>query len=462
MPENLNNILTSQSVRHDEMDGQYPPLAYFYLPSVFFNEDKRGLLPSVLPPYQYRDYYFSPRMEVLLSTPRYESQWATAVGKAASKMASKAFEVESNAPRLRAEAQELLLYRTSAGNGLFGWVPFLNAHLWSYLCTGYGFIEVERATNRNGSKILGLHHLNPLRCRLTNDWEYPVEYMRLDGTRVKMAYWQVIVMVDMPDPTEGYYFGGFVLSAAERAYDQIKKLNAIEWFVYEKVSGKRPLGINFIRGIADGQLEDVIKGAEHDSQRRNYHVYQGAALVGVPIDQDIQVVTVPLAELPDGFNALEERQRADLVYANAIGLDPQDLNPQLLASGSIGTGTQAKVLADKASGSRLASWQPQFIHNINGQINRRVTIGFSERDPLDEQEHAKATKLRLENLAILVQDIGLSSDQAINMAVDAGDVPEEFLPVDQTDTETLRDDEKPVSEAEREQIAEEEETADNA
>jgi len=416
---------------------------------VVANHGAMPTLPRKLPlrPF-YHNSFRNERDRWLLAIPQYESQWASAIGIAIAKMASLAWEVESDVPRRRKVAQHWLL-NAGAGMGIFGWVPFLSMNLRSYLAVGREIIEIERATPANGSKVLNIHHLNPLRCRLTGNIQKPVAYLDDKGNERHLWWHQVMIISDMLEPTEGQM--GIDMSATERAYQQIRKLAAIEEYLYEKVSGQRPLAMYFLGGAIASRVEDAIQGAKDDAVRKGLSSYMGASIVPVPGDIPLNLVTIPLAELPDGFNAKDERERADLVYANAIGLDIQDLNPALIGRQGLGsTGNQSVVLADKAKGSILASWRQQMIHNLNElALDDKTTFTFSEEDLRDDKQQADNAKLRAETRGLQIDQFVITPEQARNLAVDDGDLPREFVIEDITGGAALGDDEKPVAEADK-------------
>lgn len=133
------------SVKRDE--GGY--VYQFIIPSYFYNTGVT--LPNQLPLDDLPWSYFSRRDLILLATPYFEAMWASAIGIAISKMASMAWEVESDVPLRRKKAQHWLL-NAGATMGLFGWIPFLSCHLRSYLAVGRAYVEIERSTPANGSR----------------------------------------------------------------------------------------------------------------------------------------------------------------------------------------------------------------------------------------------------------------------------------------------------------------------
>ena len=440
MTETIEQLRTLQfSVKKDEGGTMT-----FILPA--YDYGNRQALPPRLPNHDYTvNSYYRSRDRILLSTPQYEAQWANAIGLAIAKNASLAWAVESDIALRRNRAHEWLL-NAGAGIGLFGWVPFLSAHLRSYHTLGRAFIEIERATPANGSKVVNIHHLNPLRCRITGDNRFPVNYLSPDGKTRKLGWHQVMILQDLTDPTEGEM--GLEMSAAERAYPQIIKLAAMEWYVYEKISGRRPLALHFLGGAVQRQIDDVIASGQEDASRQGLVSYMGAAVAAVPGDVPLSLVTIPLAELPDRFEPEAERLRADLLYANALGLDPQDLNPGLVGRQGLGsTGNQSEVLANKKTDRPLATWRQQFMHQLNQlALDDQTTFTFREADLVDQGKEAENAKLRAETRQIQIEGGEITPDQATNLAVDTGDLPREFIEEDVTGGGLLTDTDQPERE----------------
>ena len=398
-------------------------------------------LPRVLPTEQ-RTVYRTKRDGIMLAAPRYESMWAVALGIAIAKQAALGWEIDSDAPRLRKQAQQMLL-ETGAGRGLFGWIPFLSRQLKSFFATGFQFYEIERATAARGSRIINIHHLNPLRCVLTGNPAAPVEYLGQDGRARPLAWYQVGIITDMLSATEDEVDQN--MSATARAWDAITKMAAIENFIYERVSGRRPLKLTFLGGATQRAIKDALQSAQHDADRQAIQSYMGAAIVGIPTDDvPLSLVEVALADLPDITDVERERLRADLVMANALGLDPQELNPALVGKSGLGSsGNQSQVLADKETGRLSAMWRASFIHQMNQLVlDGRTIFTFSERDLRDEQLQADNADKRQGTRKSMIDAGMITAPQATNLAVDSEDLPPEFLIEDDTAGGVLRDDEK--------------------
>lgn len=404
------------------------------------------VLPEHLPAYN-RYAFFGQKDSILLSAQNYEAMWADALAIAVTKAASWSWEVDSNISLRRKRAQQVLLNSTA---GIFtGWIHFMSAHLRGYLATGRAVVEIERETSAYSSSIRALHHLNPLRCQFTDDPQVPVLYYGSDGRVHELKYWQVMLFGDMVDPTLGDL--GMVQSAAERAYRPITLLAAIEQYLYEKVTGKRALALHFVQGLTQQKLQDAVASADDERSGKGGMIYMGAAVLPIPIpgDTPIQVATIPLAELPDGFDPQLLRDDAYIKYANAIGLDVNDVDPRLAARQALGSGAQSIILNEKSKGRGLSAWRQAWTHNLNWWVlDTATTFAFSEDTLDDDLKQAQLAQTRTDTNSKRIADGIITAEQARNLAVDDGDLPREFLQNDATGGGTLADDEKQMETAE--------------
>lgn len=404
---------------------------------------RSGVLPQNLPAYS-RFAFYSDRDWTLIRTPSHEGLWANAVATAVSKAAAWGWEVSGAVPLRRKRLQELLQYATA---GVFmGYVPFIQAHLRSYLLTGKAVVEIERETTAYSSQIKALHHLNPMRCRFTDNPRIPVQYMDRNGQIHELEYYQVMFFGDQIDPTEGDM--GTVESAAFRAYDRIKTLEAVHIYLYEKVTGVRPTEIEFIQGAVYNKIRDAMQSAEHEQERQGSIMYKGKVIVPVPSDIPLTSVTIPVTSVPDGFNYQEIHDNAAINYAAAIGMDVADVDPRLAQQPGIGSGAQAVVLDEKARGKGLSSWRESFAQGLHRLVaGSATTFAFSEQTLDDEVKRAGLKQTRVETRAQQIEMGEITVDQSRNMAADVGDIPAEYIEEDETETTTAGSEDNPDAES---------------
>ncbi len=380
--------------------------------------------------------WWEPQRDAVLSaTLDLEDMWASAVNQAITKFASRNFDVNDSddSTRRTTYGQELLL----DFDGPAQYTTAIARHLQDFLlCDNGAFIEIERAAAAPGSRPVALWHLDSARCRRTGNNRYPVVYVGFDGVERALRYDQVLMISDMPSPRVGLW--GVGRCAASRAWHTIIKLAAVETYFREKITGSGALALHFVSGVNTKQLEDVMQTSEIERENKRHFVYKGAVVVPVLGDRDVTVATVDLASVPDRFEVSEERRGAYLRYANAIGIPVQDIQP--LSGQGLGTGKQTEILDDAANDKGLAFWRVWFERTINRRVlPKTTTFSFGTNDLRDQKAKAEIALLRAQARAAQITSGEITPMQALNMAVDAKDVPQEFLPTDMTAGGVLSD-----------------------
>jgi hypothetical protein len=317
-------------------------------------------------------------------------------------------------------------------------VSGLGKHLRDYLTTDNGaFIEIVRQSSAAGSRIVGLRHLDSIRCYRTGDPERPLVYIDSVGRHHLLNYEDVIMLSDMP--SSRVEFRGYGICAARRAWETILKMTAMETYIREKVSGSRNLAIHIVNGISAQQLEGALTSSDNGTKQKGFVVYKGSTIIPMLKNETPSLVTIPLAEIPDGFNADSERKDAYLRYANALGIFVGEVQP--LSGQGLGTGTQSTILDESADGRGLAAWRRAFSHEITHRVfPTQTTFAFAAADFKDKKQKADTLAAWAGALKTLIETQTITPIQALNVLVDGGYMPKEFLPTDNTQGATVSDD----------------------
>lgn len=401
----------------------------------FWGGQSTFALPTELPAYYTTGVYSYPRDVILRSTILHEPQWANAVAIAAAKAASKSFDVDGDVPKRISDAHEMMVQL-----GGDGYVPSQKRGVLDYTCTNNGeFWEVVRSTSAAGSKIIGIVHLDSLRCRRTGDPDIPVIYFDLHGRIHELKYYQVFSIVDMPDPS--YPRENIGHCAAERAYSTIYEMAGLRTTINEKITGSGAHQLAVLQGMNDKQIKDILTTARSEAQAKGLVYYLGTILAAIASDAPVDIKTLQLRGLPENFDVKTERDNANLIYANSIGLVLTDLQP--LSGQGLGTGSQAIVIEEKASGRTQASRDKELTHCINEWVMPdKTTFAFSEKDTRDEQAKANVALAREQKRNSMILNGQIKPSQALQMAVDDDDAPKEFLPVDTTPGQSIADEDR--------------------
>jgi len=423
-----------------------------------------------VPSYTDLSAYWSPRRDwQLCATIEKESMWAAAVARTATKFAAHGFIIKDSQDSSRkvAASQELM----KRANGGEGWVPFALKIVQDLLLPDNGvFIRIRRqgeevhklklkasqetiaggekqtfdeaavTLSPPGSKITGLYHLDSLRCTRTGNLAYPVRFMAVNGEWQILRWDQVLMYADQPSPRAELF--GVGRSAADRAYKTIAKIAAMEQLGFEAITGGGANKLAFLQGISDQTLQGIIQSGQNAAQVKGWLYYLGTILGAIPSDTPISSVEVRLKEMLDGFNPKEERDNAYLIYANAIGVPVQDIQP--LSGQGLGTGKQTEILQDQSQGIGIAAFIKWWEQTVSDRVLPQTTeLEFTdENDMRDQKAKAEVQKMRAETRAAQIQSGEISPAMARQLAVDSEDLPREMIADDATANGQISDDEK--------------------
>lgn len=419
--------LIKNSVRRDEFQNDYGIAMPFHFMA---NIAAFTRIEPDLPP-----YWTPERDTALWAAAMQEGTFASAINIAATKMASFGYEVDGDVALRVRRARELL------GNY---WPTLMRKTVQDFLTFDNGaFWEVVRATKSPASRVIGFMHLSSRRCIRTGDSNTPVLYVDMRGRAHEMKAHQVAMWSDMPDDD----FFGVGRSAADRVYDTLYMVSAARHYFKEKTAGRKALALHLVKGFGRGTIEQGIEDAERRADSEGALAYGGVVIVPDPNDGTASSVKIDIAGVPDHFNWNETLEQAQIEYAAATGLDPTDLNPRLIGNRQLGAGAQAQVLDDKTRAKGLVALRQEITAFLNDTatwhpLPNAVKFAFVERDARDEAAktanqaaRAGVSKARIE--AGITQPM-----QELQVLVDAGDLPEQFLLRDLTDAETLTDQDK--------------------
>lgn len=378
-----------------------------------------------------RPSQWSKARDIILSeTPLLDDMWAAALNIAITKQTALGFRIEDaeqSDRRIRA-SQELLLRFDG------DYVRGLGRHLHDYYTTRHAIVEIVRASGASGSRVVGLVHLDSLRCYATGDPSYPVVYWDTRGEWHRLPAENVLTFVDMPSPRLSAPLYG--QCAADRSFATILKRTALETYIREKISGSRNLALHFITGVNADKLREALSTSEEAQSQRGFVIYRGSTIIpmlGGAGGEAPTLITIPLAEIPDGFDAEGERRSSNQIYANNLGIPVQDIQP--LSGQGLGTGTQSVILDESAQGHGAAAWRRQWQQAMTHRVlPGSTTFYFDTNDVRDQKARADVFSAYAGALVGLTggERPVLSPSAALNVLVDAGILDRAYLPQDLT------------------------------
>jgi hypothetical protein len=378
------------------------------------------------------------RDRLLALSPYIEGTWAIAVHRAITKLTSRNFElsdVDESATRMR-RSQQLL---TNAGIQR-AWVPFLTQLLQDFFLTDNGsFCEIVRAANSRYARIVGLMPLDSLQCTRTGDPDFPVIYTDMLGRDHVLRDYEVFDLVDQPSNRVRDF--GIGMCAASRAWSAIHTLMSMKTYVNEKLTGKRPTAIHIVNGVSKDAIANALNETAAQRAQEGTTLYRGAVVINtIKPDAQLNKITIPLAEIPDGFDHAAIEDQCLRQYATAVGIPVQDLKP--LSGQGLGTGTQTEVLDDAADLGLLATLVKQLEHAFNYKVlPTPTTVSFVTNDLREQELRAQIGNMRANERATRIASGELTVDEAVQLAAEYGDYPREWLIQDNIRAGTLTDSE---------------------
>lgn len=285
-----------------------------------------------------------------------------------------------------------------------GYSNFMTKVLWDYFTQDFGaVIEVIGAGEADKpikGPVLGLSHLDSLRCVATGNLEFPVIYWsQRTGMMHRLHRSRVVRVVDMPSPVERAYNNG--ICALRRMISIANAQILLGKHQNESLSDLPPTGLLLLSNVKPGDWEQVMYQYEAGRKRDGGQVHRTIArMESENPEEKVGAEFLRFSVAPEGFDYQQYVEIHVNYIALALGEDPQDIWP--LTGQALGTGAQSQVLHAKGKGKAFGSLMRTFerIWNI-AVLPPELEFTHKYNDPLSDQEEAATAKIWIEaaNLA---------------------------------------------------------------
>jgi predicted peroxiredoxin len=379
---------------------------------------------------------------------RKESLLASAIYTVVSRQAAFSWTLDGP-PKAVARVHDILTY---ADLGL-GWVGFVEKITEELETQDNGaFIEIIRPKGA-GPEVapIGIAHLDSGACMRTGNPENPVLYLDRKGNAHLLKWWQVAAIAEMPSPIQTMNGVGFC--AVSRVLMAAQILRDIAIYKREKVSGQAQRSIWLVQGISNAVIRDGLKEAAEEEVTKGFRRFVTAKVIAA-MDSTVEVRATELnfASLPDNYEEETTLRWYIAQLAMGFGTDYQEFAP--MPGQKLGSGAQAEVQAQKARGKGPALFQKILEFVINMYLcPESVTFKIVETDPGEELQKAMVAKTRAEERSIRILSGEIDTEQARQLALDAGDLPAEMVAKDVTPETRAEDTEAPPKEEKRPETA---------
>lgn len=306
-----------------------------------------------------------------------------------------------------------LLVNAQFGDFGGGWRGYLSRLLLDFLTLDFGgvteIIGPGDPTRPIAGKVLGIAHLDSLRCTATGNPEFPILYWsRKSGKLHRLHHTRVARLVDMPDGDE--WARGLGLSAFSRIIATAQQLMLMSKYGIQRLDDLPPAGLVVVNGVRRGEWTDQRKLYEMERQKDGADTWANV-MVMESLDPSIkaEVNLVSFSNLPEHFNPREYYEILVNALALQLGVDPQDIWP--LTGATIGTGTQSEVLASKARGKMFGDILSVLERFINWYIlPEDMEFQFQYQDDEADKNQADIAQAQVATAQTLLNVLGSSTD----------------------------------------------------
>lgn len=324
-------------------------------------------------------------------------------------------------------------YQVIAQNGLQlwqGWSEFWTLFFTDLWTTDNGAFGEVLGGGRPGGQlkppVIGLNHLDSLRCQRTSNPEYPVKYYDVDGKIYRFHHTRIIFKSQQPSTDAQMYRVGHCWLS--RAINNVQQL--VDQDVYfQEALGSRPMRQLLLgRGISTKELMDAVSMSEEGMDNQGLRRYAKTAFVGDPNNTDIGIDSIPFSFLPEGYNKQQQTSIAMFVIALAGGFPPRWLWPATAAGA-----TKADAMFQHISGvGGGAQWHLDMMQNLLSYssvagnvpamlppkfLPKELKIVFDFQDDVEDLQQAEIQKIRAEtrkiDLETTVDTIRVSREKAL-------------------------------------------------
>lgn len=310
-----------------------------------------------------------------------------------------------------------------------GWIQLMMKVLIDLFTQDNGaFIEVIRQSDSPTSPVIGLSHLDANKCTRTGRRLEPVVYYDREGQPHIMKWYQVIPLTEFPSPIEKMY--GMQYCAVTRMLRAAQILRDISIYKREKISGRFVRALHLVSGVQKKTIDDALKSRSALDDNAGFTRYvQPLIIASLDPTATVNVATLELASLPDGFDEESNMKWYINQLALAFGSDYQDFAP--LPGGNLGTAQQSQTLHLKSRGraSLLFMTMIEQAFNFHGIMPPTVKFEFGDQDLDEDISNARVRQMRAQERKLRIESGELSPEVARLLAVETGDLDDDYIPM---------------------------------
>lgn len=327
-------------------------------------------------------------------------------------------------PPKTVSAVQNVLHGVEFGNG---WISLITKTLIDLFTQDNGaFIEIIRTEDSPTAPVIGLNHLDSGRCVRTGLRQEPVIYYDIAGAGHSLKWYHVLALTEFPSPIERAR--GMQYCVVTRLLRAAQIMRDISIYEREKVSGRFNRALHLVGGVQKGTIDKALESQRQSADEQNVMLYlQPLIIAALDPTSTVSKQTIELASMPDHFNKESVMKWYINQLALAFGGDYQDYAP--MPAGNLGSSQQSQIMHMKSRGRGprlfMSLIEQQF--NFHGIMPNSVKFVFGDQDIAEDMDHARLRQMRAQERQIRIASGEITPQIARQIAVDDGDLAEEYL-----------------------------------
>jgi hypothetical protein len=318
-----------------------------------------------------------------------------------------------------------ILHGFQAAPDLYGWRNSISMSAESFYRSDLGAVVETGRTQKNGP-LAALYTVDPTKCKLTGDIEYPLKYSTANNDKADwepMDYFRVSSF-----PTVAENMNGLGFCAVSRCLEIAKLVVSVFEHYREQLGSKAPKGILTIQGVSLDQWLASLEESTDALKELEREYYSGVQVLAS--ENPISVNLTSLSNLPNQFEYDTFVSLAMYGYALAFGYDPREFWP--VSGGTLGTGKETESQHRKATSKGGLDFALGFQEKMQEELPPTLEYEFEQRDVEGDilEKQLRQSELNIvEDLFTKANSVGealTSRDEARQLLVDAKLIPEEW------------------------------------
>ena len=308
-----------------------------------------------------------------------------------------------------------------------GWRHYAAWQAQSYYTTRMGFVT-EIGADGLGGPLRGLWSVDPVRCEMTGDPATPLRYVPTSGGGSQLwlpgDYFRAASLVSTDE-----FMRGVGWPAVARCILLAEIMLGVYAHDREALGARAPRGLLLLHGISQDDWNHAMEAREENLTKIEREYYGGVAVLATTGAEEIKAELMALSQLPKDFDLEVFTNLLMYGFALAFGYDPREFWP--VSSGTLGTATETETQHRKASSKGDLDFSLAHQEQIQNVLPASLLFEYAQRDVEGEASDAALQLAKAQVIGemtkwLINQSSVLTVDQVMQLAAQAGLIPEEW------------------------------------